>query len=83
MKLVSAPRMPSFMPKTTPRKRSKSSPIGTDIALQVMIPERIKRQVSVRAAEEGTTQRTIVLTALRAIGFSVNDEDLCDKRKAR
>jgi hypothetical protein len=48
-----------------------------------MVPARIKRQVSVRAAEEGTTQRTIVLTALRAIGIAVNEEDLCDKRRAR
>ena len=48
-----------------------------------MVPERIKRQVSVRAAQDGTTQRTIILTALRAIGLVVDERDLCDKRKVR
>jgi hypothetical protein len=48
-----------------------------------MVPARIKRQVSVRAAKEGSTQRAIILTALRAIGIAVNDKDLHDKRKAR
>ncbi len=44
---------------------------------------RIKRQVSVRAAKEGSTQRAIILTGLRAIGIDVNDKDLQDKRKVR
>lgn len=48
-----------------------------------MVPARIKREVSVRAAKEGTTQRTIILQALRAIGFRVDDGDLLDKRKVR
>ncbi|MCU0730971.1 MAG: hypothetical protein MUE84_05225 [Hyphomonas sp.] len=51
--------------------------------MQVMVPERIKRQVSVRAAQDGTTHRTIILTALRAIGLEVDERDLCDKRKVR
>lgn len=51
--------------------------------MQVMVPARIKREVSIRAAQEGTTQRTIILSALRATGFTVTDEDLLDKRKAR
>jgi len=48
-----------------------------------MVPARIKREVSVRAAQEGTTQRTIILRALKAIGFVVNDDEMCDKRKVR
>jgi hypothetical protein len=63
---------------------STSRPTGNrDVSLQVMVPARIKRQVSVRAAKEGSTQRAIILTALRAIGIAVNDKDLHDKRKAR
>ncbi|TPQ43989.1 hypothetical protein C2U71_17705 [Burkholderia ubonensis] len=54
-----------------------------EIALQVMVPARIKRAVSVRAAQEGTTQRTIILSALKAVGFVVSDDELCDKRKVR
>jgi len=48
-----------------------------------MVPARIKRQVSVRAAEEGSTQRAIILTALRSVGFEVHDKDPFDKRKVR
>lgn len=75
--------MPSVAPRSASTKRSQPAEKDRDIALQVMVPARIKRQVSVRAAEEGTTHRTIVLTALRAIGIAVNEEDLCDKRRAR
>lgn len=54
-----------------------------DVALQVMVPERIKREVSVLAAQEGTTQRTIILRALKSIGLIVQDGEMCDRRKAR
>ena len=54
-----------------------------EASLQVMVPARIKREISVRAAQEGTTQRTIILRALKAIGFVFNDDELCDKRKIR
>ncbi len=56
---------------------------AADVALQVMVPEHLKREISVRAASEGTTNRTIILAALRAVGFTVADEELCDRRKAR
>lgn len=52
-----------------------------DASLQVMIPERLKREIRVRAAREGTTVRNIVLTSLRQAGFEVSDEILCDRRK--
>jgi len=75
--------MASVQSRTAPGKVRQPEPSDRDIALQVMVPARLKRQVSVRAAREGTTQRSIILTALRAIGFAVSEEDLCDKRKAR
>ncbi len=62
---------------------AKESPAARDVSLQVMVRARIKRPVSVRAAKEGSTQRTIILTALQEIGFQVADDDLRDKRKAR
>jgi hypothetical protein len=65
---------------TTPTSRAAEN---KDVSLQVMVPARIKRQVSVRAAKEGSTQRAIILTGLRAIGIEVNDKDLYDKRKVR
>ncbi len=75
--------LPNSVRRVTSSTGKKERPASRDVALQVMVPARIKRAVSVRAAEEGTTQRTIILTALQAIGFQVADEDLCDKRKTR
>jgi hypothetical protein len=57
--------------------------VPKDVALQVMVPPGVKRELNVRAAKEGLTQRTIVLKALRSIGLSVSDDDLHDRRKAR
>jgi len=65
------------------RRRPNAAIEDRDIALQVMVPARVKRAVTVRAAHEGVTQRTIILQALRAIGFSVEEDDLLDKRKVR
>jgi hypothetical protein len=54
-----------------------------DVALQVMVPASVKRAVNVMAAREGTTQRTIVLRALRGAGIPVSEDDLHDRRKDR
>lgn len=75
--------MPPVSSRRTSRKRSYATGKAEDISLQVMVPVHIKREVTLRAATEGTTQRAIILTALRSIGFAVSAEDLCDKRKTR
>lgn len=62
---------------------SSLSSAEKDVSLQVMVPARLKREVALKAAREGTTQRTLILTALRAIGLAVQDHELCDKRKVR
>lgn len=56
---------------------------GRDVSLQVMVPARVKRKVSLRAVQEGTTQRTIILRALKTAGVMVKDEELYDRRKVR
>lgn len=63
--------------------RSSDAEDGKDVSLQVMVPAHVKRDVSLRAAQEGTTQRTIILRALKTIGVTVKDDELCDKRKVR
>ena len=66
-----------------PSEGTTASPSEKDVSLQVMVPARLKRAVALKAARDGTTQRTIILTALRAIGLAVHDDELCDKRKVR
>lgn len=65
------------------RSPKKAVARGSDVSLQVMVPARIKREVSLRAAQDGITQRTIILRALKAIGFMVKDDELRDRRKVR
>lgn len=62
---------------------SRKTLSSKDVALQVMVPPAVKLELNIRAAREGTTQRTIVLEALKSIGLSVSDDDLRDRRKTR
>jgi hypothetical protein len=74
------------MPARSPKKavtHDSDAEDGRDVSLQVMVPARVKREVSLRAAQEATTQRTIILRALKATGIMVKDEELCDRRKVR
>jgi hypothetical protein len=50
-------------------------------ALQVMVPAAVMRQLRVLAARRGTTQRALVLEALRHIGLSVPAKAMADMRK--
>lgn len=76
------------MPATSPKRKkaaggSARNADDGDVSLQVMVPARIKREVSLQAAQNGTTLRTVILTALKSVGFTVRDDELCDKRKTR
>lgn len=75
--------MPLSSTKQVVGQSSSSAASDKDVSLQVMVPSRIKHEVALKAAQDGTTQRTIILTALRAIGIAITDEELCDRRKTR
>src|SRR4051812_7268519 len=66
-RLVSAP--------TPTLKREAERP------LQAMVPATVERAVKIRAAEEGTTVRTLILKGLKAIGVDVSEEELRDRRR--
>ncbi len=56
---------------------------GTDveeIAFQVTLPRGVVRQIRVLAAEQDSTQRAVVLRALRLAGLSVPDGSDIDRR---
>ncbi|MFQ5776007.1 MAG: hypothetical protein ACE5GS_15910 [Kiloniellaceae bacterium] len=53
---------------------------GDDAAFQVTLPRGVIRQIRLRAAEEGTTHRAIVLRALRGAGLSVPEGADVDRR---
>ena len=48
--------------------------------LEVLIPERIRRQLGIKAAEEGRSLRELVLRDLPSIGIDVTDQEIRGKR---
>tara|TARA_R110002049_G_scaffold20717_6_gene75930 strand:+ start:11435 stop:11617 length:183 start_codon:yes stop_codon:yes gene_type:complete len=55
----------------------------TEETLQITIPSSVKKQLSIRAAHEGGTIRSVVLKALRDSGLKVKDAELVDRRRIR
>ena len=53
---------------------------GDDVAFQVTLPRGVVRQIRMLAAEKDTTQRAVVLRALRLAGLSVPDGSDIDRR---
>jgi hypothetical protein len=68
-----APRLVS-VPAPTPKREAERP-------LQAMVPASVERAVKIRAAEEGTTVRTLILKGLKAISIDVSEEELRDRRR--
>ena len=62
------------VPAPTPKREAERP-------LQAMVPASVERAVKIRAAEEGTTVRTLILKGLKAIGVDVSEEELRDRRR--
>jgi hypothetical protein len=66
------------------RKAARASPaIEPEVPLQVLIPASIRKQLALKAAEEGKSLRALVLTAIRSLGITVTDADIRGKRGRR
>lgn len=52
-----------------------------DCPFQVTLPRELVHQIRVRAAEEDTTHRAIILRSLKHYGFSIPDGEDVDRRK--
>lgn len=73
------------------RKNSRRSQNGAartrgeskEVALQVMVPEDVRRQVAMMGAENGQNIRTIVLRGLQKLGIDVPESELIDRRGRR
>jgi hypothetical protein len=66
-----------------PRSSAARVAVGPEVPLQVLVPEHIRKQLGIKAAEEGKSLRALVLTAIRSLGISVTDEEIRDKRGRR
>jgi hypothetical protein len=56
---------------------------GEDITFQVSLPRGVARQICTLAVERDTTQRAVVLRALRLAGLSVPESSDIDRRAKR
>ncbi|MBB3356019.1 hypothetical protein FHT70_005992 [Rhizobium sp. BK049] len=65
--------------ESKPRKAPGKKP-EPQKSVQAFVPASIDKALRMKAAEEGTTTRTIILRGLKAIGFDVPDDELRDKR---
>ncbi len=53
-------------------------------SLRVEVPEYLDRELAIKAAEQRVTKQYLVMKALQAAGYQLNDTDLVeDKRKAK
>jgi hypothetical protein len=57
--------------------------IEPEVPLQVLIPAGIRKQLALKAAEEGQSLRALVLRAIRSLGVTVSDADIKGKRGRR
>jgi len=67
-------------PRASKSVRPASEP---EVPLQVLIPANIRKELAVKAAEEGQSLRALMLTAIRSLGIKVTDADIKGKRGRR
>lgn len=51
-----------------------------EVAIQVMVPPHVRKQVALMSAEKGESMRIIVLRGLKAIGVNVPEGELVNRR---
>jgi hypothetical protein len=57
--------------------------VEPEVPLQILIPASIRKQLALKAAEEGKSLRALVLGAIRSLGITVTDADIKGKRGRR
>lgn len=53
-----------------------------EIMMSLKVPTQLRDEIRAKAVKEGVTLRVIVLRALKAAGFEVEDGELADRRPA-
>ena len=57
--------------------------VPREVTLSFPVPEMLHHALKLRALQERTTARAMVLQGLKAIGFEVSDDELTDRRAGR
>jgi hypothetical protein len=81
---VEASAQESVVAEQAGNKIARSGPSAEpEVPLQVLIPANIRKQLALKAAEEGKSLRALVLGAIRSLGITVTDADIKGKRGRR
>ena len=68
-------------PVNTPSASTTSRDRASDVSLSAMVPPAVRQAVRRAAAEQGTTVRSILLSALRQAGIAdIDDAEIADRR---
>lgn len=66
-------------------KAAKPAPVAAvaepQKSIQAYVPASLVRELNIKAAQEDTTVRTIILKGLKALGMVVPEDELRDRRK--
>ena len=54
-----------------------------EVAIQVMVPPAVHKQVALMSVQQGESMRAVVLCGLRTIGVDIPNEELVDRRSRR
>jgi hypothetical protein len=76
----SEPLTPLVLEATANRRDVRTTLIDPEVPLQVLIPAGIRKQLALKAAEEGQSLRALVLQGIRSLGITVTDADIRGKR---
>ncbi len=76
-----APAVPAAEPASQVARATPT--VEPEVPLQVLIPAGIRKQLALKAAEEGQSLRALVLSAIRSLGITVTEADIKGKRGRR
>jgi hypothetical protein len=75
---------PEPAPEPVHRKAVRStSALEPEVPLQVLVPKNIRKELAMKAAEEGESLRALMLRAIRSLGVKVTDAEIAGKRGQR
>jgi hypothetical protein len=75
------PKASKAAPKAPPAEPVAEAAKELQKSVQAYVPVSLVRALNIRAAEDGTTVRSLLLQGLKSIGFSVSDDEIRDRRK--
>ena len=82
LKSLTIAQLKATLPPATAAQRSNTGK-GEGQGFYLKMPEQTLQELKVKAAQQNTTARMLVLSALKAAGYSVPAVELTDRRRSK